>query len=174
MAVIALLATLYALDVHAAVVSLYIPSNVFDEGVPLTADPIGVDASGQTTWVLAIGSPSGTFTATLPSVTGLNVTLVEGPTDAHVAATQSDTVLREDCAIASPTASGALPIASCSLGVIINSNSYSLAGTEIASPIPVQVAAARNGAENMRMAMGGVALSALVVVGAMGVLFTQM
>ncbi|EJF59242.1 hypothetical protein DICSQDRAFT_172225 [Dichomitus squalens LYAD-421 SS1] len=97
MAAIALLATLYALDVHAAVVSLYIPSNVFGEGVPLTADPIGVDASGHTTWVLATGSPSGTFTATLPSVTWLNVTLVEGPTDAHVAATESDAVIREDC-----------------------------------------------------------------------------
>ena len=48
--------------------------NIFDDGVPITADPIGVDASGHTTWVIATGAPSGTFTATEASATGLTCT----------------------------------------------------------------------------------------------------
>ena len=97
----------------------------------------------------------------------------------HVVATATDGLFREDCAIASPTASGAPPIASCKILDLDNSSSVrlSLAGTEAVSSIPVQgtAAAARNGAGNARMAVGGVAVTALLAVaGAMSLLFGQM
>ena len=104
------------------------------------------------------------------------VTLVEGSTDAHIAVTATDGSFREDCAIATPTASGALPIASCTVVGIDNSLSVGLAGisTETASPIPVQVAAAHNGAGDARMAIGGIAASAMAMGGAMVVLLVHM
>ncbi len=42
--------------------SLYIPEAIAGEGVPITADPIGTDNTGHTTWRIAAGTPSGTFT----------------------------------------------------------------------------------------------------------------
>ena len=53
------------LDVSAAVTSLYVPGS---SGVPFTADPIGTDSSGHTSWRVGIGAASGTFTATQDAV----------------------------------------------------------------------------------------------------------
>lgn len=58
-------------DTYAAVVSLYVPGGLADDGVPVTADPIGTDSTGHTTWVLAVGSPSGTFTASETAPTSI-------------------------------------------------------------------------------------------------------
>ena len=54
-------------DVSAAIVSLYLPPDLAGN-VPYTADPIGVDNSGHTTWRYGVGSASGTFTATSPGL----------------------------------------------------------------------------------------------------------
>ena len=47
----------------ASVVSLYIPGVTWGYDVPITASNAGTDGSGHTTWVIAEGTPSGTFTS---------------------------------------------------------------------------------------------------------------
>ena len=48
-------------DAFAATVPLYL---LDEDGIPLTADPVGTDNSGHTTWRLGVGVSSGTFTST--------------------------------------------------------------------------------------------------------------
>lgn len=55
------------IDAFAAVVSLYVP--VGEDDTPFTADPIGTDKSGHTTWRVGIGASSGTLTATESAAT---------------------------------------------------------------------------------------------------------
>ncbi|KAI9057577.1 hypothetical protein FKP32DRAFT_1598151 [Trametes sanguinea] len=80
---------------NADVTTLYIPG--YDPQA-VTADIEGIDASGHTTWRLGPGVPSGTFTADRGMVSA-SVTLVEGPSDAHLV--ESDSTLSflavEDC-----------------------------------------------------------------------------
>ena len=49
-------------DAAAGIVSLYVPDDVAGSGVPITADPIGIDKTGHTTWRIGVGASSGTFT----------------------------------------------------------------------------------------------------------------
>ncbi len=51
--------------------SLYLPGD--NDGIPLTADAIGIDKGGHTTWHVGLGTPSGTFTATsgYPTASGV-------------------------------------------------------------------------------------------------------
>ena len=49
-------------DAAAGIVSLYVPDDVAGSGVPITADPIGTDKTGHTTWRIGVGASSGTFT----------------------------------------------------------------------------------------------------------------
>ena len=58
--------TLRATD--AAVVSLFVPDVSTD--FPLTADNMGVDAQGRTTWRIAMGTTSGVFTNVGPTASG--------------------------------------------------------------------------------------------------------
>ncbi|KAM5538861.1 hypothetical protein V8D89_007583 [Ganoderma adspersum] len=128
----------------AAVVSLYIPGGLADDGVPVTADPIGTDSTGHTTWVLAVGSPSGTFTASETAPTSIIGTLVAGSTDVHLSETTADGTAigsaREDCAFAILTASGGAPIASCVLEFLNGSSVVTASFTESPSFLPVQIA----------------------------------
>ena len=48
----------------AAIVSLYIPGADPSLHIPYTADNIGTDGQGHTSWRLASGIPSGIYTAT--------------------------------------------------------------------------------------------------------------
>ena len=54
-------------DASAAIVSLYLPQGVGVDN-PITADPIGVDKSGHTTWRWGVGAASGTLTVTSPGL----------------------------------------------------------------------------------------------------------
>ncbi|KAI1782958.1 hypothetical protein LXA43DRAFT_1068112 [Ganoderma leucocontextum] len=137
----ALLTSLCAPYVSGAVVSLYIPENVGGPGVPITADPIGTDNSGHTTWRIGLGAPSGTFTNVDSAFGAVTATLVEGSTDAHAFANIGGaTSVREDCVIATATASGGVPIASCVFQIADGSSTGTIAGTETATPMPVQAA----------------------------------
>ncbi|KAI1788716.1 hypothetical protein LXA43DRAFT_1063383 [Ganoderma leucocontextum] len=80
----------------------------------LTVDPLGTDNSSHTTWRIALGAPSGTFTNVDSAFGSVTATLVEGSTDTHPFANISGaTSAHEDCVIATPTASGGVPITSC-------------------------------------------------------------
>ena len=46
----------------AAIVSLYIPGQGSNSLTPFTADKLGVDPQGRTSWRIAIGTASGSFT----------------------------------------------------------------------------------------------------------------
>ncbi|KAM5538845.1 hypothetical protein V8D89_007567 [Ganoderma adspersum] len=138
---LALLTLLWAPYAAAGIVSLYIPENVAGEGVPITADPIGTDNTGHTTWRLGVGASSGTFTNVQSARTSVVATLVEGSTDVQAFANLGGaTSAHENCAIATPTASGGVPIASCVLEFADASSRATIAGTETATPMPVQVA----------------------------------
>ena len=50
-----------------SIVSLYLPQGVGVDN-PITADPIGVDKSGHTTWRWGVGAASGTLTVTSPGL----------------------------------------------------------------------------------------------------------
>ncbi|KAM5538850.1 hypothetical protein V8D89_007572 [Ganoderma adspersum] len=63
-------------------VSLFIPGGEGDE--PFTADLLGTDSTGHTTWRIGIGSASGSFTATDGAGAYPSVTLVEGSSDIHI------------------------------------------------------------------------------------------
>ncbi|TBU35580.1 hypothetical protein BD311DRAFT_707685 [Dichomitus squalens] len=80
----------------AAQTTLYIPG--FDPQA-ITADEVGTDASGHTTWVIGPGVTSGTY-EDAPGIIG-SATLVAGASDAHLV--WNDPVdslfLSEDCAI---------------------------------------------------------------------------
>ncbi|KAI9057534.1 hypothetical protein FKP32DRAFT_1689129 [Trametes sanguinea] len=65
---------------NAAVSSLYVPI-LNTEGVPLTVDVEGVDNTGHTTYLVQLGTPSGTYTADNEIVPP--ATLVEDSTTAH-------------------------------------------------------------------------------------------
>ncbi|PIL26067.1 hypothetical protein GSI_11821 [Ganoderma sinense ZZ0214-1] len=137
----ALLGSLCAPYAAGGIVSLYIPNNVAGDGLPLTADPIGTDNTGHTTWRLGVGASSGTYTDLQFAQTSVVATLVEGPTDVQVFANVGGaTSAHESCAIATPTASGAAPIASCVLEIADGSTTGTIAGTETATPMPIQVA----------------------------------
>ncbi len=64
------------------------------------------------------------------------------------------TSAREDCAIATPTASGGVPIASCVLQVADGSTTGSISGTETAAPMAVQVADKTGGSATGTSASG--------------------
>ena len=71
-------------------------------------------------------------------------TLVAGSTDVHLSATTVDGTVtgsaREDCAFATPTASGGAPIASCVLEFLNGSSVVTASFTESPSFLPVQIA----------------------------------
>ncbi|OSD03703.1 hypothetical protein PYCCODRAFT_1476658 [Trametes coccinea BRFM310] len=65
----------------ASAASLYVPLLNVTDGAPISVDVEGVDDTGHTTWVVQLGAPSGTFTAT--DVFLAPGTLVADATTAH-------------------------------------------------------------------------------------------
>ncbi|KAI1782917.1 hypothetical protein LXA43DRAFT_385205 [Ganoderma leucocontextum] len=76
------LSILYVSHVFANPVSLFLPGAEGDE--PFTADLLGTDSTGHTTWRLGIGSASGSFTATDGAGAYPSLTLIEGSSDMHI------------------------------------------------------------------------------------------
>ncbi|PIL26063.1 hypothetical protein GSI_11817 [Ganoderma sinense ZZ0214-1] len=69
--------------VSANPVSLFLPGAEGDEA--FTADLLGTDSTGHTTWRIGVGSASGSFTATGDGAAAYpSVTLVEGSSDIHI------------------------------------------------------------------------------------------
>ncbi|KAI1782918.1 hypothetical protein LXA43DRAFT_385212 [Ganoderma leucocontextum] len=172
LALFALLTSLCVPYASAAIVSLYLAG---DDGVPYTADPIGTDKSGHTTWRLGVGASSGTFTAT-QSTAGPSATLVEGATDFHAFGADGSTSARVDCALASPTASGGVVVASCAGQFADESSTLELDVPPVTlTPIPVQVSDKfkSSDAGSLRMSLGGVVVSVLTVVGTAGMMLVR-
>ncbi|KAM5538860.1 hypothetical protein V8D89_007582 [Ganoderma adspersum] len=171
---LALLATLCVPHAFAGIISLYIP--VTTDDAPFTADPIGTDKSGHTTWRVGVGASSGTLTATEGAATSF--TLVEGATDLHVLGpTEGGTSLDVDCAVATRTASGGVASASCAGRFADETSAFVIeeAGVSL-TPIPVQVSDnfKASGAGSLRMSLGGVAVSALAILGTAGAMLVRM
>ncbi|PIL26053.1 hypothetical protein GSI_11807 [Ganoderma sinense ZZ0214-1] len=173
--------------ISATIVSLLVPGDLVDDGLPITANPIGTDSTGHTTWVLAVGAPSGTFTASETGATPQADTLVAGATDMHIIETSADGTAvqtgREDCVFATPTASGGAPIASCVIQVQNGQSTATLAFTEPVSFLPVQVADKTSGSSspaptqtgkggNGAGRMGFMGVGELAVLGLMNVLLS--
>ncbi|KAM5544421.1 hypothetical protein V8D89_002081 [Ganoderma adspersum] len=131
--------------VSAAIVSLYLPPDLAGN-IPYTADPIGVDKSGHTTWCYSISAASGTFTATspgLPETSGMHVLiqslLVADATDFQVIAVDGLTSVNVNCALATSTASGGVLIAACSEQVAAATTAKFAQPLVTLTPFPVQV-----------------------------------
>ncbi|KAM5538847.1 hypothetical protein V8D89_007569 [Ganoderma adspersum] len=183
----ALLTALCVPHASAAVVSLYLPA---ESGVPFTADPIGTDSSGHTSWRLGIGAASGTFTVTQdaagPSEQTADsescpaaATLVEGASDLHVFGGTGGAGARVDCAYATPTASGEAIVASCTAEVSDRATTLVKAAPPVTLvPLAVQVSddgkPKSNGAGNLQMSLGGVAVSALSILSTAGMMLVRM
>ncbi|PIL26066.1 hypothetical protein GSI_11820 [Ganoderma sinense ZZ0214-1] len=167
-----ILTALYVPHASAAVLSLYLPPGVGTNNVPITADPIGVDKSGHTTWRWGVGASSGTLTATsaLPET---SATLVEGATDFQVIAVANATSVGVNCALGTATASGGVVAASCVelVGDASATSTFASPSTSL-TPVAVQVAdnLKTNGAGSLQMSVGGVALSALAILGTAGMM----
>lgn len=186
-------------DALAGVVSLYIADL---DGSPYTADPIGVDQDGHTTWRVDIGAASGTFTATQGAgtpgtsspfssvpcrgygtqlISSVSVTLVEGSTELHVFNEQQGKTARVDCTLAAPTASGAPVAASCAVQVADSSTTVVQNPPPVTlTPVPVQVSDGKsgtsgktNGAGSSRLSLGGVAVPALAILGTAGAMLVR-
>lgn len=97
------------------------------------------------------------------------VTLVQGATDVHVfAAGEGSTSFREDCALATHTASGGVASASCAGGFADETSAFVIEEARVSlTPVPVQVSDnfKASGAGSLRMSLGGVAVSALAIIG---------
>ncbi|THH23100.1 hypothetical protein EUX98_g8078 [Antrodiella citrinella] len=109
--------------------ALYIPG--FDPQ-PVTADFVGADSDGHTTWRIAPGQPSGSITED-GGVFG-TATLIEGPNDAEIILSDPlDGYASESCAIGSDSIANCVLVASQS-GVPLNTQTFQ----DTASPFPVQ------------------------------------
>ena len=174
----------------------------------MTADFLGTDAGGHTSWVVGVGKPSGTLTQSISVTTSalcelcfftiyamfpylrffprpflrllslltrryllLPVTLVADATEAHVTAALGGTTLREDCVIGTATFSDGAPVAACTLVIADATSTDSSVASQTGLLSEVQV-----GAKNAAAGLGlkGIAVSALVAVGAAGVLLAQL
>ncbi|PIL26054.1 hypothetical protein GSI_11808 [Ganoderma sinense ZZ0214-1] len=159
-------------DAFGAVVSLYIPDA---SDTPYTADPIGTDKSGHTTWRLGVGASSGTLTATQ---TISSFTMVAGATDLHVfAAGEGGTSGRVDCAMATHTASGGVVSASCAARLADETSAFNIEEADVSiTPVPVQVSDnfKASSAGSLRMSLGGVGVSALAILGTAGMMLVRM
>ncbi|PIL24339.1 hypothetical protein GSI_14092 [Ganoderma sinense ZZ0214-1] len=126
LAAIALFASLAAADT-----TLYIPG--FDPQA-ITANNVGTDASGHTTWVIGPGVTSGTY-EDAPGIEH-SATLVAGATDAHLVYNDpvASVSLSEDCAI-----NGGLAV--CTAVAAVEGSVESLVVTETATGFVVQGAA---------------------------------
>ncbi|KAM5532312.1 hypothetical protein V8D89_013991 [Ganoderma adspersum] len=124
--VIALCASLVVADT-----TLYIPG--FDPQA-ITANNIGTDASGHTTWVIGPGVTSGTY-EDAPGIEH-SATLVAGATDAHLVYNDpvASVSLSEDCAI-----NGGLAV--CTVVASAEGSVQSAVETETATGFVVQGAA---------------------------------
>ncbi|KAH9942388.1 uncharacterized protein BXZ73DRAFT_74654 [Epithele typhae] len=121
-------------------VSLFIPG-YNNNSFPVTAVNIGVDSSGHTTWQLAVGNRSSTFTGPAPTIvpnaTTVIATMVAGPTDAHlkidVPGTNHSQALLDDCTVNNG-------VAVCTEALSVSGSPVSTAGvvTETAKLIEVQ------------------------------------
>ncbi|KAI1782928.1 hypothetical protein LXA43DRAFT_385955 [Ganoderma leucocontextum] len=172
----ALLTSLVVPYASAAIVSLYFPQDNGGLPTPLTADPIGTDKSGHTTWRYAVGVSSGTFTATQGA--GTSATLVAGATDFHAFGGVGATSIRADCAFATPTTSGGAVVASCAAQLADESSTLKVDEPRVTlTPIPVQVSdnlsSKSSGAGSLRMSMSGVAVSALAIIGTAGAMLVR-
>ncbi|RPD60820.1 hypothetical protein L226DRAFT_611376 [Lentinus tigrinus ALCF2SS1-7] len=78
--------------VYADIVTLYIPEA---SPVAISADVLGTDGAGRTTWRISPGQPSGT----LPVVDFPAATIVEGPNDFHAVEEVDGITGIEDCTI---------------------------------------------------------------------------
>ncbi|KAM5538846.1 hypothetical protein V8D89_007568 [Ganoderma adspersum] len=152
----------------AAIMSLYLPQGV-GVGSPLTADPIGVDKSGHTTWRWGVGTASGTFTVTSPGLAETSATLIEGATDFQVIGVVGATSVGVSCALPTSTASGGVIVASCveQVGVASVTTSVFPAPSVSLTPVPVQVSDnfKASGAGSLHISLGGIAVSALAILG---------
>ncbi|KAI0752158.1 hypothetical protein C8Q74DRAFT_1373938 [Fomes fomentarius] len=113
---------------NAAVISLYIPGAKPDV---ISANVLGTDDNGHTTWRLQPGVPSGTFTDA--DSAAFTATMVAGPTDAHIV--RDDPVaghLQNDCAVSDG-------LAACTI-IVSDANGVMTAfATETVHPFEVQV-----------------------------------
>ncbi|PIL26065.1 hypothetical protein GSI_11819 [Ganoderma sinense ZZ0214-1] len=104
-------------------------------------------------------------------------TLVEGPTDLHVFGGMGGTGARVDCAYASPTASGAAVVATCTAELTDGSTTL-VQGAPPVSLVPIAVQASDgkskpNGAGSLQISLGGVAVSALAILSTAGVMLVR-
>ncbi|TCD64257.1 hypothetical protein EIP91_004326 [Steccherinum ochraceum] len=107
--------------------SLYIPS--FDPQ-PVSAEAIGVDASGHTTWLIAPGQPSGSLTDEADFIG--TATMVAGPNDAEIVLSNDFEYVSESCTISNSLAN--CVVVATAQGIISTTTLQ-----ETASPFPVQV-----------------------------------
>ncbi|KAI9057533.1 hypothetical protein FKP32DRAFT_1340468 [Trametes sanguinea] len=125
----------YGAELVAAASSLYIPL-VATEGAPITVDVEGVDDTGHTTYLVQLGTPSGTFTANdllLPPAT-----LVADATTVHMVDNlpgPSGLAYTVDCSISNGEAACVAAASAFGMTTLVTT-------TEPASSIEVQVAAA--------------------------------
>ncbi|KAI0742664.1 hypothetical protein C8Q80DRAFT_921129 [Daedaleopsis nitida] len=130
---LAVLSLLFSYTVNAAVVSLFIPDT---DPAAITADILGTDAEGRTTWRLAPGQPSGTLR---PPPTPVTATMVAGPKDVHVVEYVPDfgATFYDDCVITEGTAAICTVVLSSAGGVQtagVHTESIGALEVQIATP----------------------------------------